>query len=62
MAPHSSMLAIKSQEQRNLVGYSPWGRKKSDMTEATEHTLTHTHKYILNSTYLNMILYTYGHF
>ena len=20
--------------QRNLVGYSPWGRKESDMTEA----------------------------
>ena len=23
--------------QRGLVGYSPWGRKESDMTEATEH-------------------------
>ena len=25
--------------QRSLAGYSPWGRKESDMTEATEHTL-----------------------
>ena len=25
------------QRQRSLVGYSPWGRKESDMTEATEH-------------------------
>ena len=24
-------------EQGNLVGYSPWGRKESDLTEATEH-------------------------
>ena len=22
----------------SLAGYSPWGRKESDMTEATEHT------------------------
>ena len=24
--------------QRSLAGYRPWGRRKSDMTEATEHT------------------------
>ena len=24
--------------QRSLVGYSPWGRKELDMTEAKEHT------------------------
>ena len=24
--------------QRSLVGYSPWGRKESDATEATEHS------------------------
>ena len=23
--------------QRSLAGYGPWGRKESDMTEATEH-------------------------
>ena len=27
--------------QRSLAGYSPWGRKESDMTEQ----LTHTHMY-----------------
>ena len=24
--------------QRSLVGYSPWGHKQSDTTEATDHT------------------------
>ena len=24
-------------DKRSLVGYSPWGRKESDMTEMTEH-------------------------
>ena len=28
---------------RSLVGYSPWGRKESDTTEATLHT-AHTHQ------------------
>ena len=28
-----------SHGQRSLVGYSPWGRKESDMIE---HVLTHT--------------------
>ena len=31
MATHSSTLALHG--GRNLVGYSPWGRKESDMTE-----------------------------
>ena len=36
MATHSSILAWKeSYGQRSLVGYSPLGRKESDMTEAT---------------------------
>ena len=26
-----------SRDQRRLAGYSPWGRKKSDTTEMTEH-------------------------
>ena len=30
------------------MGYSPWGHKESDMTEATEHT--HTHRGLSNST------------
>ena len=33
MATHSSILPGKSHRQRSLVGYSPWGRKESDMTE-----------------------------
>ena len=32
-------LPEKPHRQRSLVGYSPWGRKESDMTE---HTHTHT--------------------
>ena len=33
MATHPSTLPGKSHGQRNMVGYSPWGRKESDMTE-----------------------------
>ena len=33
MATHSRILAGKSHGQRNLVGYSAWGRKESDTTE-----------------------------
>ena len=33
MAIHSSILPGKSHGQRSLEGYSPWGRKESDMTE-----------------------------
>ena len=33
MAIHSSILAGEFHGQRSLVGYSPWGRKESDMTE-----------------------------
>ena len=33
MATHSSTLAWKIHGRRSLVGYSPWGRKESDMTE-----------------------------
>ena len=37
MATHSSILAWKIHGQRSLVGYSPWGRTESNMTEHT-HT------------------------
>ena len=30
----------KSHGQRSLAGCTPWGRKESDMTKATEHALT----------------------
>ena len=33
MATHSSILAGKLHGQSNLVGYSPWGHKESDVTE-----------------------------
>ena len=32
MVIHSLSLPGKSYGQRNLVGYSPWGHKESDMT------------------------------
>ena len=37
MATRLVFLLGESQGQRNLVGYSPWGHKKSDTTEATKH-------------------------
>ena len=38
---HSSTLAWKIPGQRNLVGYSPWGRKKLDTTEWSHFTSLH---------------------
>ena len=35
IATHSSILVWRIHGQRSLVGYSPWGRTKSYMTEAT---------------------------
>ena len=40
METHSSTLAWKIP---NLVGYSPWGRKESDMTEQITHTEMEKH-------------------
>ena len=31
------LLPEEPRGQRSLVGYSPWGRKESDTTKATEH-------------------------
>ncbi|KAM7233765.1 hypothetical protein CapIbe_015901 [Capra ibex] len=33
--PTPGFLSEKFYRQRSLVNYSPWGRKKSDMTEST---------------------------
>ena len=41
MAIHSSILPGKSDRQRSLEGYSPWGRKESDMTERLHFTYLH---------------------
>ena len=35
MAAHSSILAWRIPWTEEPVGYSPWGRKELDMTEAT---------------------------
>ena len=36
--PTAIFLPGESHGQRSLAGYSPWGRKESDTTEATEYT------------------------
>ena len=38
--PTPVFLPGESHGQRNLVGYSPWGCKESDTTEASEHAHT----------------------
>ena len=38
MATHSSILARKTHGERSLAGYSPWGHKELDTTEAPEHS------------------------
>ena len=45
MATHSSILPGESHGQRSLVGYSPWNRRESDMTERLTLTLN-IYKYI----------------
>ena len=42
--PTLLFLPGESQGQRSLAGYSPWGCKESDTTEATEHTHMQTNK------------------
>ena len=42
--PTPVFLPGESCGQRSLVGHSPWGRKESDMTEATEHTCPQPNK------------------
>ena len=39
--PTPVLLPGESHGQRSLVGYSSWGRKGSDTTEATLHIFTH---------------------
>ena len=48
MATHSSILAWRIPQQRNLVGYSPWGHKRVRHDWARTHTHTHTHTHTLN--------------
>ena len=46
--PTLVFLPGKSQGQRSLVGYSPWGCKESDTTEQTEHAHTY-HQHLAHS-------------
>ena len=43
MATTPVFLPGKSNGQRSLAGYSPWGRKESDTTDATEHSTNQQH-------------------
>ena len=40
--PHSSILAWRILCTRSLAGYSPYGHRELDTTEATEHTRSYT--------------------
>ena len=60
MAIHSSILAWKipcTEEQ--MVGYSPWGHKESDMTKRLHfHFLSFIQKVIFASTQMPVIILT----
>ena len=44
MATHSSIFVWRIPMDRGLVGYSPWGRKVSDMTEAIDYTCIYNYR------------------
>ena len=44
MTTHSSVLAWRIPCTEELVGYNPWGHKKSDTTEQLTHTLDYGNK------------------
>ena len=50
MAPHSSILAGESLGQRSLAGYSPRGRRESDMTERPHFTSLHSSAGLVGTT------------
>ena len=41
--------------QRSLMGYSPWGHKEWDTTEATEHTYTFSDNIILLKVFIGVL-------
>ena len=49
MATHSSILAWRIPGTGSLVGYSPWGRKESDMTERLHFTYTFNNEEMINA-------------
>ena len=46
--PTPVLLPAKSHGPRSLVGYSPWGRKESDMTEQLHFTFNHYSRWTLS--------------
>ena len=44
----------------NLAGYSPWGRKESDMTERLIHTLTENTRYTHTQRFIDMFTKSLG--
>ena len=53
--PTPVFLPGKSHDQRNTMGYSPWGYKES---RTTEYTHTHTHTHITQSLFCTLEMYT----
>ena len=56
--PTPVLLPGKSHGLRSFVGYSPWGRKESDMTERLHHSTTSSH--FRNSSNSNFIVSHWG--
>ena len=50
MATHSSILAGESSGKGSLTGYSPWGCKEQDMTEATQQAAGSRLRYFIDDT------------
>ena len=51
MATHSRILAWRIPWTEDLVGYSPWGHKKSDMTEQLTHSSDYGYRESSRSVY-----------
>ena len=57
MAPTPVLLPGKSHGQRNLIGYSPWGRKELDMTERFHFLFFF---FLLYTTFILQVLHLYS--
>ena len=58
-ATHSSILAWRTHGWRNLIGYSPWGCKESDMTEWF-HFHFHLHPYMTTGKTIALTRWTFA--
>ena len=54
MATHSNILAWETLGQRSLAGYSAWGRKELDMTEAIENSYPVIHCFMSSASTLQL--------